>query len=908
MTNANQEPRGAVSAHSVRFGPYEVNRQTGEVRKYGSKIKLAPQPLEILLLLLERPGELVTREELRQRLWAHDVFVDFERSLNSAVKKLRGSLADSSQEPRYIETHPRQGYRFICEIVETPPADSTNSTYAEAAAAESSRIAPEEFDERAMRKVTAAPRSSFAIWAAASLALLAVACGLFLIGRHPHPNSAALTPVAKGPNVRSSIAILGFTNSSFQHQGQWLGTAITQMLATELQAGGKLRIIPEEAVNRAKTQLDLKEKDGYPRETLRQLQKELSSDYVVAGSYVALGDRESGQVRLDVRLQETISGENLASISVSGKQSELFGLVKAAGQQMQAKVAGTIGPEGDADWRIVFPADREAARLYSDGLSQMRIGDNLSARKLLERSVAIEPQFALSHAALAEAWQSLGYDERAQLSAQKAMSLAVSLPENVRLRVEAQYYESQHDWDGAIAAYQHLFKDYPDDFEAGLKLAQTEVSAGQLSEATSTVSGLRSLETTDRQDPRIELVEALIASRHSDFKTQQKLAQRAAEKAQVSGSRLLLGRANLTEGWALDDQAQGDDALRAYREAQSIFVSAGDDDAAATVLDDIGIVLEKQGNLNQARESLEQAQRLFRQIGDENGLGASLMNLGELDHAEGNLGEAEDLYREALAIFRKNGRKDNEYATLNNLGGVLFRRGEFREAKNTYQEVLQLRRAAGDKAGVGYAKTNLAAALWVEGDLDGAASLLDDALRIFHDIGDRAGIGSAEAAYARVLISKNDTSAARHYLLDAIQIWQKTGAKGETASARTLLAKVALSEGHVAQVDQTSLQSSLKDLQAEHREDDEVEALTIESQTYLARGNLEQAQQSLSRARTLHGATWLSSYELLLASARVDAAEGHSASAHRMIAEARTKAKQAGCGACATEAIYSELR
>ncbi len=893
----------------MRFGPYEVNRQSGEIRKYGSKIKLAPQPLEILLLLLERAPELVTREELRQRLWAQDVFVDFERSLNTAVKKLRGSLGDSSQESRYIETLPRQGYRFIGKIVEVASAGEANNTKVQDVSGDDILPVGDEFKEKSSPDMALVARKKLGWWVAASLALLAAAGGLFLFARHRKPDFGAGTPVATiGPHIRSSIAILGFTNLSFQHQGQWLGTAITQMLATELQAGGKLRIIPDEAVNRAKTQLDLKEKDGYPRETLRQLQKNLSSDYVVAGSYIALGDRESGQVRLDMRLQESISGENLASISVSGKQSELFDLVKAAGREMQTRVAGTIGPEGDADWRMVFPADREAARLYSDGLSQMRTGDNLSARKLLEQSVAIEPQFALSHAALAQAWQGLGYDDRAQVSAQKALSLAVSLPENVRLRVEGQYYESQHDWDGAIPAYQHLFKDYPDDLEAGLKLAQAEISAGQLSEATATISGVRSLETADRQDPRIDLLEALIASHNSDFKTQQELARKAAKKAEKAGSRLLLARAKLTEGWALDDQTQVDGALQAYREAQSIFVASGDDDATATVLDDIGIVLEKQGKLQEARDNLEQAQKLFRHIGDENGLGASLTNLGELDHAEGYLGEAEDLYREALVLFRKNGRKDNEYATLNNLGGVLFRRGEFREAKNTYQQVLRLRRAAGDKAGEGYAKINLAAALWVEGDLDGAVSLLEEALRIFREVGDRAAIGSVETAYARVLISKHDDAAARHHLLEAIKILQETGAKGEVAAARMLLAKVALSEGHVEQVDQTSLQSSFQDLQAEHREADEMEALTIESQAYLANGNLKQAQQSLTRAKTLHGATWLSNYELLLASARVDAAEGHSANAHRTMAVARTKAKQAGCGACATEAIYSELR
>src|SRR3981081_2020659 len=115
----------------VGFGPYLLDRRTGELRKHGIRIKLSGQPLEVLVLLLERPGELVSREELRQRLWANDVFVDFERSLNSAVKKLRRALNEDPQEPRYIETYPRKGYRFI-GVIEQEPAPTVRPASSDA--------------------------------------------------------------------------------------------------------------------------------------------------------------------------------------------------------------------------------------------------------------------------------------------------------------------------------------------------------------------------------------------------------------------------------------------------------------------------------------------------------------------------------------------------------------------------------------------------------------------------------------------------------------------------------------------------------------------------------------------------------------------------------------------------------
>jgi DNA-binding winged helix-turn-helix (wHTH) protein len=113
MEAISQNPR-------IRFGAFEVLLRSGELHKFGIRIKLQDQPFQVLVILLEHPGELVTREELQQKLWPADTFVDFDTSLNSAIKKLRDALADSAEEPRYIETVPRRGYRFIAQAEGTP--------------------------------------------------------------------------------------------------------------------------------------------------------------------------------------------------------------------------------------------------------------------------------------------------------------------------------------------------------------------------------------------------------------------------------------------------------------------------------------------------------------------------------------------------------------------------------------------------------------------------------------------------------------------------------------------------------------------------------------------------------------------------------------------------------------------
>ncbi|HST13213.1 MAG TPA: winged helix-turn-helix domain-containing protein, partial [Terriglobales bacterium] len=101
---------------TIRFGIFEVDRRSGELRRNGVRVKLQEQPFQILLTLLEHPGEVVTREELRSRLWAEDTYVDFDHSLNAAVRRLRDALADSAENPRFVETVARRGYRFLAPV------------------------------------------------------------------------------------------------------------------------------------------------------------------------------------------------------------------------------------------------------------------------------------------------------------------------------------------------------------------------------------------------------------------------------------------------------------------------------------------------------------------------------------------------------------------------------------------------------------------------------------------------------------------------------------------------------------------------------------------------------------------------------------------------------------------------
>ena len=112
----------------IQFGVYELDREAGELRKHGLLIRLQEQPLQVLLALVERPGQIVTREEIRQRIWGQDTFVDFAQSLNKAVNRLREALSDDAAQPRYVETIPRRGYRFVAPVTGVVSIDQNAAT------------------------------------------------------------------------------------------------------------------------------------------------------------------------------------------------------------------------------------------------------------------------------------------------------------------------------------------------------------------------------------------------------------------------------------------------------------------------------------------------------------------------------------------------------------------------------------------------------------------------------------------------------------------------------------------------------------------------------------------------------------------------------------------------------------
>src|SRR5437660_7186614 len=402
------------------FGVFEVDLKAVELRKHGVRIKLQEQPFQILSLLLQHPGEVVTREELREKLWPAHTFVDFDRSLNKAMTKLRAALGDSADSPRYVETIPRHGYRFLAPVY-LPPSEAihesaTRNEFQDDPFAGNGKNGPHKRNEGPIRIVDlhtpSGKRPFYGLVAAVAIAVVGV--GIYLRDSHP----VVLSGSSNAINPRRSVAVLGFTNLSGDAKEAWLSTAFSDWLTTELSAGGQLRTLPAESIARMKAELSLNDMESLGRGNLEQIHKDLGTDLVVAGSYATLG--ANPQIRLDVRLFDTQSGETLYADSETGSQEGLFDLVSRAGEQLRANLGvRKITKEEAVEVATALPSNGEAARLYAEGLSKLRAFDALQARDLLQKAVEAEPGYALSHATLATAWTQLGYDENARAEAKK---------------------------------------------------------------------------------------------------------------------------------------------------------------------------------------------------------------------------------------------------------------------------------------------------------------------------------------------------------------------------------------------------------------------------------------------------------------------------------------------------------
>ena len=419
---------------TLRFGVFELDPRAGELRKKGMKVRLQGQPVEILVMLLEGAGEIITREELQQKLWPADTFVDFEQGLNNAMNRLRAALDDDAESPHFIETVPRRGYRFIGAVHGGPRngAEPTAQTEAQLDAgkkpARHSRIGT---------RLAAVGLLGPAVAAALLLGLNVRGWRDRVFMRSPKPQIQAL-------------AVLPLTNLSGDPEQEYFADGMTEALITELGKTSIPRVISRQSVMQFKAS----------KKPLQEIARELNVDAVLEGTVVRSGDR----VRVTVHLDRTSPEGQLWASVYDRSVHDILRLQEEIARTVIDEVQVKLTPQERAHLTSARPVDPEVHDDYLRGryilamAEAARWGSGVAARfgKLADkrqygdldiqaaigyfkRAIEKDPAYAIAYAGLADAYIALGNPVRgghaqetlsdAKDAASKALDLDRSLPE-----------------------------------------------------------------------------------------------------------------------------------------------------------------------------------------------------------------------------------------------------------------------------------------------------------------------------------------------------------------------------------------------------------------------------------------------------------------------------------------------
>jgi DNA-binding winged helix-turn-helix (wHTH) protein/Tfp pilus assembly protein PilF/TolB-like protein len=832
----------SATSRLIRFGLFEADLENARLTRKGIRIRLQEQPFRILSLLLERPGQIVTREDLRRELWPAGTYVDFDGSLNAALKRLRAALDDDADNPRFIETVPKRGYRFIA------PVTAENSPLMVKSAipvsiAQSAAVQEPPASRHFLRSYS--NRRWLASIIAAAIVLAAVAFFVFRRRAAVSSTPTAETSVDVGA-IGRSVAVLGFQNATGQRSDAWLSTALAEMLRTELGAGGKLRVVSGESVAQFGISSPWSETDSLSQQTASRIGKALNSDLLVLGSFATLGESQEGSVRVDFRLQDAQTGEMLYQGAETGSEKQFFGLVAKVGVALRERLGLPMISESE-EVSVVssLPSDPDANRFYSLGLAKLRDADVAAAKDLFLQAEKLAPRFPLVHLMLYRTWGGLGYDQKANDEIKTAYQLSAGLPETDKLQVEGAYFQSLKELDKAASAYRALYALYPDSVDYAEQFIVALNAGGRREEAFAVVKQLRNLPPPASEDPRIDFWQAQLIS-YDKGPDAQPFFEKASAEAASRGERLLYARFRLGQciNLVYGDHPQG--AVTYCQEAYDIFMAAGNRLYAADALRTMGDRRGAKGDIDGARQFYYRALALLGQLGEHEKTGVVLNNMAITYENQGQVEQAEKLFRRAAQTWKECGDSFHEAVALGNLADIFMSRGELRRAEEQYQRARKQIELT-DPNDVAYELYSIAAVRLYQGDIPGANQYATQALSISQARRQITDTAQVNATLGDIRLAQDDLNGARQNYQQALALRQQLGNSGGVAENHAALADVSIEEGKFSEAEQ-ELKKSLLEFQSEKIQTDELHAETDLSRALLHEGKIVEARKVISDA------------------------------------------------------------
>lgn len=411
----------------VRFGTYEIAVPSGDLRKSGVRIKVQQQPLRLLEILLERPGEVVTREELRSRIWPNESFGDFDQAVNVAVAKLRVALGDSATNPRFIETLPRRGYRFIADV--SVIKQSANALDLGRFSSSASDEPEPEVPGTSRPESPSRQRAWKALSVAFLLLVLILTVGLLVWKSRQPASSVSASPVR-------SLAVLPLENLSNSSQ-DYFADGMTDELITNLAQISALRVISRTSVMQYKG----------VRKPLGQIANALNVDAIVEGTVL----RSGNQVRITAQLIQAPADKHLWAQSYEGDVRDSLALQNKVARAIAERIRITLTPHEQARLENVKLVNSEAHENYLKGRyfwNKRTVDDFKKAADYFHQAIRSDPDYPLPYTGLADIDQVSDRPQLARQEVQKALALDDQLAE-AHTSLARLLYSFDRDWEGA---------------------------------------------------------------------------------------------------------------------------------------------------------------------------------------------------------------------------------------------------------------------------------------------------------------------------------------------------------------------------------------------------------------------------------------------------------------------------
>ena len=486
----------AISSKFVRFGIYEVDLRASELRKQGRKIKLQEQPCRILGILLEQRGEVVTREDLRKRLWSDDTFVDFDHSLNTAIMRLREALSDSSDNPVFIETLPRHGYRFIAPVEEI--SVSENEEHADDAPEARLESPPSVIEIpgelpsitgqstlQPKKLQVGLPRALFL----GGLAGLTVIVVFALVQRYLQYRVGA----SFRPNQIKSVVVLPFENLSGEEDQKYFTDGMTDELIANLAKIRSLRVISRTSSMEYKG----------THKPLSQIARDLNVDAVVEGTVLRSGNR----VRITAELVQVATDRHLWAETYESQLGDVLSLQSQVASAIVNEIRINLTPEEQQRLSSARPVSAESYEDYLKGHFYWNKRSEEGLNKAIEyfqRATEKDPHYALAYAGLADCYSIIGsaivgtvpsYDvaPKAKAAALKALELDDGLAE-AQTSLATVQFNYDWDWDAAAAGFRRSIELNPSYATAYQRYSLYLMAMGRTQESLAQMNRARDLD------------------------------------------------------------------------------------------------------------------------------------------------------------------------------------------------------------------------------------------------------------------------------------------------------------------------------------------------------------------------------------------------------------------------------